>query len=673
MSEELREKLIIILGVLDNLHDLYTIPSKNDSVEEKTNFSNIIREYKEFYLDCLNKNHINYNIEPFSNDIFNGLFNTNPITNINNKKDEIKAYFISQMSLPGILLEEINYKIIINFNTVFDIDSNVIPIFTNNLHTIINNDEKILLRIPLYHLIKNFTDDLFMFFINYFNLNILHEKYIKNIKKKVKLNIRGIINNLTYPNTYLSDTTSGLYQKRLFNFNILNISKSDIDQAKVQKSEKYFDNYDDAKNYQGLFLGNNKALGIKMIDSEDKLDYVNFSCYLNDHFIYCKLNRENILFKIKKNNIGRADEGYGLYQLLKHLREIINNSLECDINSILNDFYSRLIKFKDYKNKILEIFNRFNNSRISTTEIHDAYNRISITLNSDEKKKLAEKYKKFYAIIQSIKELKHNNNFPEQYIKIKNFLTTLLNASNKTINFRNINILKTLGLLSNDECINLLDYFNEIIKLNIDDEYIKHISKFKFDISEYIYAGKKTNKGLQFALYYHIYIKPIIKLVIDDSDLYMQLFNILNMYSSNTLVYGCLAFILLGAKRFGDWIQAQIAKKYYFMLQTDDKYCQLYSFLIGGTVILDKYIYNLEIPNGLDIKSDKVLRAITKDGDISNVDNNHIMYRGIKTIQTSEISRIYFYKYIKYKTKYYRLVKSITPDNNLEKNYLLKK
>ena len=76
--------------------------------------------------------------------------------------------------------------------------------------------------------------------------------------------------------------------------------------------------------------------------------------------------------------------------------------------------------------------------------------------------------------------------------------------------------------------------------------------------------------------------------------------------------------LIFGCKRFGDWIQVQISKKFYFMIQTKDRICKLYSYFYGAPVILtlddDKqYFFNYNV-------------------DITNKKNNKKQYKNTKII-----------------------------------------
>lgn len=148
-------------------------------------------------------------------------------------------------------------------------------------------------------------------------------------------------------------------------------------------------------------------------------------------------------------------------------------------------------------------------------------------------------------------------------------------------------------------------------------------------------------------------------IVIDD--IIDQLNKIKLLYDKDTnLGCGCIIFLLFGAKRYGDWIQVYLSKKYYFLLQTTDNYCKLYSLYSNSPIIFDDdTIYNYNVPDDLDtnfISTD--FELIDNDGekDIKySINNEHLIYKGLRNIETNKINRYYFNKYIKYKTKYLKL------------------
>lgn len=119
---------------------------------------------------------------------------------------------------------------------------------------------------------------------------------------------------------------------------------------------------------------------------------------------------------------------------------------------------------------------------------------------------------------------------------------------------------------------------------------------------------------------------------------------------------GIIVFILFGSKRFGDWIQVELAKKYYFMLRTDDFYCRLYSYIINAPVIIDKIIYNYKpvenFNNSIDTKIFSKTDEKLNKNDITN--NDKIIFTDTREIEGS-LNRYYFHKYLKYKYKYLRL------------------
>jgi len=201
--------------------------------------------------------------------------------------------------------------------------------------------------------------------------------------------------------------------------------------------------------------------------------------------------------------------------------------------------------------------------------------------------------------------------------------------------------------------------------------------------------------GIEFIFYNELVTNEYynkISEILEITQLHKQLNDIYKNYyveSTNSLemCWGCIIFLLFGAKRYGDWIQAEISKKYYFMLQTTDLFCQLYSYIIGApTIIPNQYNQNIAynyIPDDDIVETDTntYIKKISKnildkisDNTTNNVvniskilDNNlvntkpddKILYEGLETIETGNVSRFYFNKYLKYKIKYNELKKNI--------------
>ncbi len=121
--------------------------------------------------------------------------------------------------------------------------------------------------------------------------------------------------------------------------------------------------------------------------------------------------------------------------------------------------------------------------------------------------------------------------------------------------------------------------------------------------------------------------------------------------------------LLFGAKRFGDWSQMNISKTNYFYLQTDDLLCKLYGILIGAPVLWIDNNYNIISYNYDKVKNNNI------NFDFDTIQNKIIhrrLYENMGTIfgnkkkltiknKLTPNERIYYEKYIKYKTKYLKL------------------
>lgn len=115
----------------------------------------------------------------------------------------------------------------------------------------------------------------------------------------------------------------------------------------------------------------------------------------------------------------------------------------------------------------------------------------------------------------------------------------------------------------------------------------------------------------------------------------------------------------------------RISKENYFYLQTDDLLCKLYGILIGAPVLWIDENYKIIAYNYDKITQQNNYINIVNSDEINIDDRNYsIIHRrlnedlgytfGIKTPtkftnKLSSLERIYYNKYIKYKTKYIKL------------------
>ena len=593
MSYENEKSLfIIILGIIDNLHDFYGKKDEEKCIIEGK--SNLLWEnYRKFYLARIKES--NFSIETLQKQFkkqnkeqnyakyFDWFFNSSNITVPPNVDGQtFKNLFKSLVLSPGTKLSEIDKKIIYNFDYIFNINQikycgNELNITNKNINQTISDHQKLLLRQPLYYLIetgKNLTevfprynktcisntnmqtnnqvpnqsnanDELINFFIKYLNLDTLDvstQDFIKSLIKnniinfvKVKNNIINFVKdgrneNITYPITFMDDMADGLPKKN-FRFKILNLDQKLLDEAKVESLPEYFNNFTEGKHSRHLFINNEESTLVLKPSPKEKFLYypLGIKYYLEESIVRCEFKGINIGVKI--------------------------NSVNGIFNTVL----------------IL--------------------------------------YQLFEKIFEEIKEIEKQN----------------------------------LNLIQNKEA--------EIKRL-----FVNYKNEIK---------------------------KNIIDKVIVTDNLHEQLYKIYQMFPDDLeMCLGCITFLLFGMKRYGDWIQADIAKKYYFMLQTSDFYCKIYSYVIGGPVIIDDKIYNYEPVNqfSTEISKANILKYISAEVNSTEEETGKkrnrqdivksepqtttiepvdtLLYQGLNTVTTGPISRYYFLKYLKYKNKYLKLKKS---------------
>jgi hypothetical protein len=455
--------------------------------------------------------------------------------------------------------------------------------------------------------------------------------------ESIKNNIRNITENATYPVMFFDDMSSNL-TKSLVEFKIVNIDKEIIDGARTESVNTYFE----SGKTERLYIDNQtQSLNFHIKPDEDILNFMGSKFYVNNSLIYGEF--DGIIFKIKDNIVGRK-RIYGLYQAICSLFKIIDSfyadfilSNHKDIDYINERIESGNLFLLNYRNKILKLKDELINIGIYfKSEIQKTILKINFdNINSQD---ITELNKIILNICFYINKEKNkeklllngiiSSDTIKKIIKLSNY--DLYNRLSRIINLDESNILKKifiLNILKNPDLLNLRQI------LNIDD--------------------------LEEALYL-IYLK------------YYLPTNIRNMKN-------VIAFILTGAKRYGDWIQVNLGKKHYFFVQTKDYYCMFKSLLakgpvcifpnkLGDTNLKNVLIYNYEyIPkfNASYIKTYFGLHTYIKENEsqITELDNpnNHglLYFRNRRSntdyIKTPNISRNYFYKYIKYKTKYNQL------------------
>ncbi len=622
MSTNNEKDLEILLGVLDTIHDFHSLDASAKSnclISVVKNFINFVLYLKPTIRSAYPE--------------YQDIFDKKKLSTVNttNFKNAFYTFLLTKVPREGKPIIELNNIIINNFKLVFNLEN-------INLSLIIDDNTILYLRTPLYYLIEAFNshDDANFDIILNFLLNFLDITNTRRIKMRIKSNILSIIDNLTYPRTFFDDIT---HSNNLIAFKILNDDKLIIDESNVEGVAKYFE-----KPTRVLYVNNkNTALSFHIDKDLDIIEYLGAKYYIKDNLLCSEYN--NIIFKFKRNLVGRdtvSDDSYGIYHLI------------CSIIAIIHEFKI------DYDN------NNFEN----------------IIQNINETINILEEFNKY--LVNNIKLLKK---IGKRIFKIKNELDK-------------IDLYKYLDL---DEFLFLYDtIFNiiDIIKINknillnenilTEDEYIIITNLIKNIHIELIYRLNNLfseNTGLEENEFKEAGIKSLLLLkiikhkdldkmknTIDVSDLENLLYKIFKDYYSSGRMNQFICFLLVGAKRYGDWVQALLGKRHYFFIQTSDYYCSYRSLLINGPVFInskgpsDKDLNNIkvynfrEIPNFDESYIKNNFGIINKSGNRTEhkIDDNHngLLYTREKYndhIKTPGISRNYFYKYIKYKTKYNQL------------------
>ena len=233
-------------------------------------------------------------------------------------------------------------------------------------------------------------------------------------------------------------------------------------------------------------------------------------------------------------------------------------------------------------------------------------------------------------------------------------------------------------------------YDNDKIIFNIINNSVGRSYKKETELNEGIFQiiiliinilGKITKDNIKIIIT-EIELAKISKFIIIDDIFYDSLIQLKIYKNPNEIIIT----LLLGVKRFGDWSQMNISKKNYFYLQTDDLLCKLYGILIKAPVLWIDNNYNITVYNYDTIKTDKVNININFDPININIIHRRLYENTGHTFGTliihpdskgknskkiadiknkiSELTnkitpfeRIYYQKYIKYKTKYLELRK----------------
>jgi hypothetical protein len=518
----------------------------------------------------------------------------------------IKEFFYQNISDKSTKLSDLNRLIINNFNIVFNVKFN-----KNNINELISDFNKVRLRHVLYFLIKTKNSSILNFILDFINIkSIIKEKEYEKITELIIQNIDNKkIKNRSYPTAFFDDMASGL-NKNYLNFKVLNIDKQSVDQANVEGIEKYFENFKTGKTNRQLFVNNpNQTLGFKILES-DTIEVLGCKYYFKDNNIFCEY--KDIQLIILKNSVGRLRQK-------KYYKE--DNETE-------NGIYQKVKQFNDYlknKNYNLNIQNYIDHlAKLSNTNPSYKYIQIILINIEDLKDEISiEKVSEFLENINSIIISKRKNT--SKMTTEKNLIETSLgkeyngpfnsSVNNISFNISDMYLFHKYGITSND---------------------VELTEKQQF---EYFYLKNNMNEIIKFDGLYNLYIN--------------------DNYRKDNMTFPIFVNLMFGAKRFGDWIQVNLSKKHYFMLQTKDKLCKVYSYIIGAPVTIDfnneTYIFNYDVPMNLTMKD---FYKITEDKHFEQLeDKDKIIFRGIQDYMV-KANRNYFVKYIKYKLKYTQLKKS---------------
>ncbi len=350
------------VGKFDNIHDFY-----------KEDISNNF-----YYLECLRKfylTHTDLSKNSFitsNSNLFFLIDETLPFKNTDTGKvnkvnfsDYITDLIIKIYPQPRQLLSSIQSQIVQNFNEIFDIPDSYletillkknqkIPLKNTNINQTISDDKKILLRQPLYFLIKTKDKKLIDFFLNFIGLSILSANIISIIMKKINENLTSFdqSKNILYPSTYFDDMATGILPEHKMRFKILNKDKHIIDQAGVEGEEKYLDpeNSDFYLSHFN-FVDSLHSVGFSVKDETFKINFLKGVFYKKGTFVYCEFDK--ITIKVKENKVGRNKKNtnsYGLYQALMTLHKLIRIGLVTPITKPDVDAETQLADIVDTDN-----------------------------------------------------------------------------------------------------------------------------------------------------------------------------------------------------------------------------------------------------------------------------------------------------------------------------------
>lgn len=416
----------------------------------------------------------------------------------------------------------------------------------------------------------------------------------------------------------------------------------------------------------------------------EKNNEINYLDYIKDRYIELygnnslikELKKDELVYNYfinKSRNYEELDKinnqiilNFNLIFDIKINKKIIYNSLS-DIEKIkLRQPLYFLIKTKDYK--LINFFiNYMNLIYLSDKKIEKLKKRILINLdNFDQKNNLTYPMTFFDDMTSGLnkiyfryKIINYNKNIIDE-AKVESldsyFTNKIKGKNNRQIEINNSNTTITFDFNSNDSIKSLgYEYFvkdNKIIAKykNLELKILKNSvgrSKdglyHKVDKFYKFYNNKEDNDFDSF------YKKNNMKDFIE--------YEGLKKISKEKNIMKHFVNLVFGSKRFGDWYQVYLSKKYYFILQTEDKLCFIYSLLIGAPVIFKYnnifYISNYNISKEINL-NELILINSKKDKYKINKEEDKLIFKGLKN-HNVDLERFYFTKYLIYKSKYIKL------------------
>ncbi len=339
------DKYKLYLGIIDNLHDFFDLKVYKTKKECEYLFDKLFI-------------FINFKYKDYIIDLTKYIITEYKTKNVNSSKlikKDVKNAIINFVKPDKIKITELHKQNIENFNKLFNV-SNIDDIIQQNLNTLISNEQKILLRHPLYFYIKTKDEKILNFILKYCNLDIYNYEINNKIKIAIVNNLKtNIFNNKTYPITYFDDTTDGLNIK--YNrFYVLNLDKNKIDSANVTKIEKYIEKYNLGKSSKNTITNTNNNIGFKLLPN-DKHKFIDVEYYIENENIVC--NYYGIKLIIKNNSAGRLNS-FGIYQTTLLIVDIFTNCFSTDLTKLSLLLKNEIELNKNNLKNIIDITNLHN-------------------------------------------------------------------------------------------------------------------------------------------------------------------------------------------------------------------------------------------------------------------------------------------------------------------------